>query len=133
MGGSKSFRFVTRYRPIYNTIARLDIDQELRDEIADRLAKAIGESFQEPEQWAWYRKEAADFKPSLFRLLASDPLCLCAGFGDKPCPEQREIRIGMHLSSAPDGRSAAWAQRKPVVRCVSCGAKEFVPGHRVLT
>lgn len=132
MASPSEKRFETRYAPIYDTIARLDIDQELREEIAEKLSDALaaGRGINEP---AWFRREAADFNPSLFRLLASDPICLCAGFGDEPCPDQTEIRIGMHLSSAPDGRSAAWAQRKPVVRCVSCGAKEFVPGHRVLT
>jgi len=117
-------RFDVKYAPIADVIARLDIDQVLREEIADKMTEALsaGRTLTEP---AWFRREAADFRPDLFRLLASDPLCLCAGYGDEPCPEQREIRIGMHLSSGYQGRSAAWATRKPIVRCVSCGAKEF--------
>lgn len=117
-------RFDLKYGPIADVIARLDIDQVLREEIAEKLTNALsaGRSSEEP---AWFRREAADFKPKLFRLIASDPLCLCAGHDGEPCPEGVEIRIGMHLSSAPDGRSQAWEPRKPVVRCVSCGAKHF--------
>lgn len=116
-------RFEVRYSPIYDTIARLDIEQTLREETADKLAEAL--AARRPEGPAWYTREQSDFRLDLFRLLASDPLCPCAGFDDEPCPEQREIRIGMHLSTDYQGRSAAWEPRRPIVRCVSCGAKQF--------
>lgn len=121
-------RFELRYAPIYDTIARLDIDQETREEIAEGIIERFG-AYRGVDEPSWFRKELQDFRPGLFRLLATDPLCLCAGFGDQPCPEGLEIRVGMHLSSAPDGRSAAWQSEKPVVRCVSCGSKEFLISH----
>lgn len=106
------------YRGIYDTIARLDIDQELREQIANDLADALEEA------------RAPRFHKDKFVLLATDPLCLCAGPDAEPykvpCPEEREIRIGMHLSSAPDGRSKAWQRTKPIVRCVPCGASLYM-------
>lgn len=105
-------RFYEKYGPIQDAIAKLDIDQEVREHVADALAEAIG-----------LNRKLTDFKPELFRLLASDPLCLCAGDGESECPDQTYIRIAMHLSEAPDGRSEAWAEFKPKVQCVSCGAR----------
>jgi hypothetical protein len=105
---------------VYDTVARLDIDQLLREEIAEALTEALA--------------GRPDFKPELFRALASDPLSRCAGPEAEafaaPCPHGREIRTGMHLSSAPDGRAGSWQMYKPVVRCVSCGASVFIPGYR---
>lgn len=105
-------RFVKKYVGAADAVARLDIEQTDRELVADALTEAF--------------REQEDFIPDTFRLLASDPLCLCAGAGDEPCPHGREIRVGMHLSSAEDGRSFAWAPRKPVMRCVSCGSKHFI-------
>jgi len=115
-------RFNAKYKPIADAVARMDIDQLLREELAEKLCEAFAEQRHSP--FAWLKREAQDFKPDLFRLLASDPLCLCAGVDDEPCPDKWELRIGMHLSSASDGRSAAWAPRKPVVRCVFCGSRQ---------
>jgi hypothetical protein len=104
-------RFQKRYQPVADAIARLDIDQEDREQVADAITAAL-DAQQDP-----------DFKADLFRLLASDPLVACAGPGDdRPCPHERWIRIGMHLRTAPDGRSAAWQRRPPGMRCVTCGA-----------
>jgi hypothetical protein len=100
-------RFQRRYGAAADAIARLDIDQEIREEVAE----AVTEAFRGDE----------DFYPDLFRLLASDPLVACPGRDGAPCPGGRSIRIPMHLASAPDGRSKAWRRRLPEVRCVSCG------------
>lgn len=119
MTGPPAFkRFMRTYGPIADAVARLDIDQEDRERVAEALTQALD--------------GRPDFRPSTFRLLASDPLCPCAGpretanarggFAGEPCPHGREIRIAMHNTDAPDGRSFAWAQRRPTVRCVSCGA-----------
>lgn len=107
-------RFNKRYKPIADAIAMCDLDQEDRELVADSVTEElIGQP---------------DFQPDLFRLLASDPLVPCAGSGGEPCPHGRNIRIAMHLSMAHDGRSEAWRQRAPYgrIRCVSCGAKEFI-------
>jgi hypothetical protein len=109
------------YENVADEIARLDIDQEERERVADALTRAFVEA------------RAPRFRPDVFRLLASDPLCTCAGPEQppfaKPCPDGREIRIGMHLSTAPDGRSARWEQRKPITRCLSCGSALFLRGR----
>lgn len=114
-------RFDKRYLPIANGIASADIDQEARELVARTVADAIKEVG---------ARHMPDFKHDLFVLLASDPLVPCAGTKDGPCPHGRVIRIAMHLSNAPDGRSAAWEQRAPYgrIRCVTCGAAEFIPG-----
>lgn len=100
---------------IADAIASADIDQEDRERLAQSIAERVD-----------FRKFGIG--RDLFVLLASDPLVPCAGHGDEPCPDGRVIRIRMHLSSAPDGRSAAWEPRAPYgkIRCISCGAKEFV-------
>ena len=105
-------RFNAKYVPMADAIARLDIPQTIREQVADALTEALTGS--------------VDFIPRTFRLLASDPLCACPGHDDEGCPHGREIRVPMHLSSAPDGRSAVWAETKPVVRCLTCGMPEVV-------
>lgn len=115
-------RFNAKYLPIADAISGLNIDQEVREAVAEEVAAAISASDS---------KFHLDFKHDTFVLLASDPLVPCAGYKDAPCPHGRVIRIAMHLSSAEDGRSEAWDQRAPYghVRCVSCGAAQFVPGY----
>lgn len=113
-------RFDKTYGPIADAIARLDIDQEVREQVADAITEALSAAK------AATPKLHGDFNPEVFRLIASDPLCACVGTDDGPCPHGREIRVAMHLSSAPDGRSFFWRRRKPEMRCVSCGAKQFV-------
>jgi hypothetical protein len=112
-------KFIARHRPVYDTVARLDVDQELREEIARRLADALD--------------EAGEFKPGqrdTFELLASDPLVPCAGNDiDGACPADVEIRVGMHWSGSPDGRSQAWERERPEVRCLDCGSKQFIPEY----
>jgi hypothetical protein len=114
-------RFNRRYLPIADAIASVNIDQEAREAVAEEVAHAIT---------AAGARDFPDFRHDTFVLLASDPLVPCAGTRDGPCPHGRVMRIGMHLSSAPDGRSLAWEQRAPHgrIRCVSCGAAEFIPG-----
>ena len=111
-------RFEKKYKRAADAISRLDVDQELREQAAEKMTEAF--------------EGLSDFRSDLFQHLASDPLCPCAGPSvqdfEEPCPHAREIRVAMHLSEAPDGRSAAWQKRRPVVRCVSCGARAFVPG-----
>lgn len=103
-------RFDAKYLPIANAVARLDIDQTVREEVAAALTAAISATHVH-----------TDFDASLFRLLASDPLCACPGRDGSGCPNGTEIRVPMHLSTAPDGRSAVWAKHKPTVQCVTCG------------
>lgn len=105
-------RFERQFEPIANVIASADIDQEDRERLAQAMTDALD--------------GRPDFKRDLFLLLASDPLCDCPGAAGKPCPHGARIRIPMHLRDAPDGRSKAWARRKPTVRCVDCGARQFV-------
>ncbi len=114
MASAAMNRFNKRYKPIADAIAMCDIDQEDRELVAYAVTDALYED--------------RDFDPELFRLLASDPLVPCAGSGGEPCPHGRNIRIAMHLSTAPDGRSQAWRQRAPYgrIRCVTCGAKQFI-------
>lgn len=108
-------RFDKRYLPIANAIASVDIDQVDRETIAHEVAMALSSD----------NRTYPDFKFDTFVLLASDPLVPCAGpeGTDEGCPHDRHIRIGMHLSDAPDGRSYAWRRRAPYgqIRCVSCG------------
>lgn len=107
-------RFNAKYGVIADAIASVDLDQEDRETVAEAVTDAL--------------TGQQDFKPELFRLLASDPLVPCAGSGGEPCPHGRVIRIAMHLSDAPNGRSEAWRQRAPYgsIRCISCGAAEFI-------
>jgi hypothetical protein len=110
-------RFRQNYQPIADAISRLDVDQETREEVAEAITEAFAATRHQ------------GFNADLFLAIARDPLCACAGpsaDGSEPCPHRREIRVAMHLRDAPDGRSAAWVSRKPIVRCVSCGAKVFV-------
>ena len=113
-------RFSAKYQPAADAVARLDVDQEVRELVAEALTEAF--------------EGMPDFRPDLFRLLASDPLCECAGPDEvafaAPCPYGRVIRVGMHLSTAPDGRAKSWRRRRPTVRCVTCGATVFMPGYR---
>jgi hypothetical protein len=114
--------FHKRYQPIYDAVASADIDQEDREQIAVLIASNLREA------------RAEDFgsdQSSLFVLLASDPLVPCAGHHGEPCPHGRVIRLAMHNRDEPDGRSAAWRERAPYgeIRCVSCGAREFIPQY----
>lgn len=119
-------KFARRYLTIADAIARLDIEQEVREQVADEVAKALyndGKTF-------------PHFDPVMFRLLAADPLCPCVGSDYGYCPTQAEIRIGMHLDTKDAGtvqgpalRSQAWQPRMPEVRCISCGAKQFIEGY----
>ncbi|RPI08610.1 MAG: hypothetical protein EHM63_06025 [Actinobacteria bacterium] len=104
-------RFDAKYLPMANAIARLDIPQTIREEVAAALTAALADA-RDP-----------DFKPRSFELLASDPLCACPGRDDTGCPDGTEIRVPMHLSSAPDGRSAVWEMTKPTIKCVWCGMR----------
>jgi hypothetical protein len=107
-------RFRTTFQPIADAIASVDVDQEDREAVAEAVAEALD--------------GRPDFRRDLFKLLASDPLVPCAGYDGEPCPHGRVIRQAMHLSSAPDGRSAIWKQRAPYgeIRCISCGSKQFL-------
>ena len=128
MTAPRQKRFERDFQPIYNGIASADIPQQVRERVAGWVGQKLLDD----------RRLSGD-QHKLFVLLASDPLVPCAGFGDEPCPEERVIRVGMHLDFDPfnpedeAGRSQAWKAERPTIRCVSCGAKEFVPGHRVLT
>lgn len=108
-------RFNKKYGPAADAISRLDVDQETREKVAAALAEAFDGQ--------------PDFKRGLFEGIARDPLVACVGTPDGPCPFDREIRIAMHLRDAPDGRSAAWQPDKPEVRCISCGARTFIPNY----
>lgn len=56
-------RFQKRYGAAADAIARLDIEQEVREQVATALADAFD------------RQKDRDFKRDLFWLLAADPLC----------------------------------------------------------
>ena len=103
-------RFNAKYLPMANAVARLDMPQTVREEVAAALAAAIADT-----------RVHTDFDAAAFQLLASDPLCACPGRDGSGCPNGTEIRVPMHLSSAPDGRSAVWEMTKPTVQCVTCG------------
>lgn len=108
-------RFNKEWLPIANAVARLDVDQEDRELVADALTETL--------------RGRRDFRAELFRLLASDPLVPCAGARGEPCPHGREIRIAMHDRGSESGRSVAWRRRPEEIRCVTCGAVEFIPGY----
>lgn len=108
-------RFNKKYQAAADAISRLDVDQETREKMAASQAEAFDGQ--------------PDFKRDLFEAIARDPLVACAGTPDGPCPFDREIRISMHLRDAPDGRSAAWRSDKPEIRCISCGARTFIPDY----
>ena len=126
-------RFEREYQPIYDAIASLDVPKVIRE----RVAGAVGKALYEDHARHPHRMSSEQHK--LFVLLASDPLLPCVGYGDDPCPDARVIRVGMHLNfdpfdpENPLGRSQAWEMVRHPIRCVSCGAKHFTPGHRVLT
>lgn len=105
-------RFNRDFVPLADAISRLDIGQSNRDLVAATAADALS--------------HLRDFKPNLFRLLASDPLVTCAGTDDGPCPDQTEMRVAMHLGSAPDGRAQSWQEDLPVVRCTACGLSTLI-------
>lgn len=105
-------RFMRDYGATAEAVARLDLDQEDRERVAEALADALhGRLF---------------FKRDLFVLLATDPLVPCAGANGEPCPTEAVIRVSMHNRLASNGRSAAWRRRAPEVRCTSCGARQFI-------
>lgn len=105
---------------IADAIASADVDQEDRE----RVARAVGDSLS--------RVVLQEFDRDVFVLLASDPLVPCVGADGEGCPHERVIRIPMHLSSAPDGRSKVWAQRAPYgdILCVTCGSEKYVKGYK---
>jgi hypothetical protein len=76
---------------------------------------------------------AEDFIHDTFVLLASDPLVRCAGYDldglHHECADGVEIRVRMHDSGAPHGRSTQRAERAPYgqLRCVTCGSRQHVP------
>jgi hypothetical protein len=110
-------RFNRKFLPIADAIACCDLAQTDRELVAEAVTDAlIGQ---------------VDFRADLFKALASDPLVPCAGANGEPCPEGRVIRIAMHLSTGPNGRSAAWREHAPYgkIRCVSCGARQFIPEY----
>lgn len=117
-------KFKQRYEPIADVISRADIAQVDRE----KLATAMGDALRAIARG----RGDTDFLHDAFVLIASDPLVKCAGYDDPEgaghvdCPDDIEIRVGMHLSSAPDGRSQAWRPRLPVRRCARCGAVQFM-------
>lgn len=115
MASPAAKRFNRKFLPIADAIAMCDLDQEDRELVADAVTESlIGQ---------------IDFNADLFRLLASDPLVPCAGPGEgELCPDGRNIRIAMHLSTAPQGRALSWRRRAPYgeIRCVSCGSPNKV-------
>ena len=117
-------RFVQRYQPVYDAVASSDISQTDRDLLAADMGARLREA------------GAKDFIHDTFVLLASDPLCPCAGFDRDDvhydCPNGTIIRVGMHLRSAPDGKAASWMEHKPAIRCVGCGARHFNPDYPVV-
>jgi len=92
---------------IADAISMADIPQTEREKLAESVADAL--------------ETIPRFNRPSWQLIASDPLCECAGHDGKPCPSGMKIRVGMHLSSAPDGRSEAWRMEKPEIRCFGCG------------
>ena len=116
MGKAELNRFrKAGYQDAADAISRLDIKQTDREAVAIALTEAF--------------RGKPNFMPDLFRHIASDPLVMCAGSDYGPCPDATEIRIAMHYSEGPLGRSDAWRQKKPETRCVPCGAKQFIPGY----
>lgn len=112
-------RFTANYAGIADAIASVDIDQEDRELVARTVAEALS--------------GRRDFNRETFELLASDPLVPCAGVDGEGTNRDGErcgvvIRIAMHNSDAEDGRSFAWSERRPVVRCVSCGSRAVLGG-----
>ena len=100
-------RFNKEYLPQADAISRMDVPQAEREKIAADIAASL--------------RGKRDFREDLFLRLAGDPLVKCAGYDDTPCPHGREIRV--HRESFTGPRSGA-------VRCVSCGAMQFIPQYR---
>ncbi len=100
-------RFNKEYLSQADAISRMDVPQAEREKIAaDIAASLVGKR---------------DFREDLFLRLAKDPLVMCAGYEDTPCPHGREIRI--HRESFTGDTAGK-------VRCVSCGAMQFIPQYR---
>lgn len=124
MTAPRQKRFEREFEPIYNGIALADVPQEVREEVAGLIGRRL-----------YDEQRLSGDQHKLFVLLASDPLVPCVGHGDQPCPDGHVIRIGMHLNfnpfdpKNPEGRSEAWEAERPTIRCISCGAAEFVPGY----
>lgn len=112
-------RFQKAYLPVADAIARLDVTQAEREVIAD----AVADGFMEAREGG---RLHPDYNDESFRHYAKDPLGPCAGPGDmaysQPCPDGRMMRTYRAIVP-PDGR-------RPVMRCVSCGAAVFIPGYR---
>lgn len=128
-------RFCRNYQPIADAISRAEIGQVEREALAESVADAIDGIVHDTSHGRpAIAKNETGWSRSLFAGIARDPMVPCPGYhlddgSEVRCPHGREIRIAMHLSSAPDGRSAAWSPTMPEMRCVSCGAREFVPGY----
>lgn len=119
-------RFNRRYLPAADAISSAAIDQACREVVAEAVADALDGQ--------------PDFKRDLFALLAADPLVPCAGSHGEPCPDGRVLRIRSrrwHVEFDEEGRAVestrvripfdpAWVEN---VRCVTCGAREFIPGY----
>lgn len=134
-------RFNKHFAPIADAIASVDIDQVEREMIAKavadgiaKAAKVVGGSATTQDTKVWGK----GWRRDLFVLLASDPLVPCAGWDDPEtdehheCPTSTVIRIGMHNSSDPEGRSQSWKPRAPYgrIRCVTCGSMHFNDTYR---
>lgn len=117
-------RFNRKYLPIADAIARLDIGQEDREAVATAVADAL-DGAAKAARSSNEREESAGWGRDLFWLLAVDPLVPCAGPHGEGCPHGREIKIPMHNSAMPDGRSFAWRHMRPPVQCISCGAEAW--------
>lgn len=99
-------RFNRDYVPMADAVARLHVEQTVREQVATALTEALD--------------GRPDFRPDLFWLLAADPLVPCMGPADgEACPQAHQIRIPMHLDG---GRAASWQPHPPEVRCAPCGA-----------
>jgi hypothetical protein len=115
-------RFQRAYLPVADAIAMLDVTQREREVVAD----AVADGFVAAREGG---RNHRDYDDHLFRHYAKDPLGPCAGPGDEaysqPCPEGRTMRTHKAILGPDD--------RRPAMRCASCGAAVFVPGYRERT
>lgn len=131
-------RFERNYRPIADAISRADISQIEREALAEAMADALdGIANDKSHGRAAAARIETGWNRATFASIARDPMVDCAGYtlratGEHvPCPEGRSMRLGWHDSSQPNGRNIMWQDRLPTGhRCISCGAREFIPGHQ---